>query len=161
HHTFVQARPGFRNRRRGKIHINVVGDEKIEVAVAIVVDKRAARIPALGASAYAGFLCDLRECAISIVLIENVLPKIHDEEALNPMIVITPDAHTLTPAGMDQAGFGGDVGEGAVAIVFEKMRRRRWSCRKTFETPSVDEKNVEPVIVVVVIERHAAAGGLE
>jgi len=32
---------------------------------------------------------------------------------------------------------------------------------KTFETPAVDEKNIEPAVVVVIIESDAAAGGLE
>ena len=32
---------------------------------------------------------------------------------------------------------------------------------KTFEAPSVDEKNIQPAVVVVIVESNAAAGGLE
>jgi len=62
---------------------------------------------------------------------------------------------------MKQAGFGGDVGEGAVAIVFEEMIGGFLPGGETFEAGAVDEKNVQPAVVVVIVERDAAAGGFE
>ncbi len=32
---------------------------------------------------------------------------------------------------------------------------------ETFEAPAVDEKNVQPAVVVIIVERDAAAGGFE
>ena len=60
-----------------------------------------------------------------------------------------------------QSSARGDVSERAVAIVFEKVGHRFLPLGETFEPPAVDKKNVEPAIVVVVIECDAAAGGFE
>ncbi len=60
-----------------------------------------------------------------------------------------------------EAGLDGDVGEGAVAIVLEQVRGRLFAFGEAFQTPSVDQEDVEPAIVVVVVEGDAAAGGLE
>src|SRR5713226_3897743 len=62
---------------------------------------------------------------------------------------------------MKQAGFGGDIGKSTVAVVLEEMRSGFLSSRKTFEAPAVDEKNVQPAVVVVIVESDATAGGFE
>ena len=62
---------------------------------------------------------------------------------------------------MKQAGFGGDIGESAIAIVLEEMRCGFLSGGKTFEAPAVNEKNIQPAVLVVVIEGGAAAGGFK
>src|SRR5260370_15782440 len=62
---------------------------------------------------------------------------------------------------MKQAGFGSDVGESAVAIVFEKMRSRFLPSRKTFEAPAVDEETIQPAVIVVIVESAPATGGFE
>ena len=49
HQSLVQAVAGFRQRRGLGVEVDVVGDEQVEVAVAIVVDKRAAGVPAVQA----------------------------------------------------------------------------------------------------------------
>src|SRR6266850_5638563 len=41
------------------------------------------------------------------------------------------------------------------------MRSGFLSGGKTFEAPAVDEKNVEPAVLVVIVESDAAAGGFE
>src|SRR5689334_5194220 len=41
------------------------------------------------------------------------------------------------------------------------MADRFLSLRKALEARAVDEEDVEPAIVVVVVERHAATGGLQ
>ena len=55
----------------------------------------------------------------------------------------------------------GDVGKGAVAIVFEEVADGFLSFGEALEPPAVDEEDVEPVVVVVVEESRAAAGGFE
>jgi hypothetical protein len=41
------------------------------------------------------------------------------------------------------------------------MADRLLALGKAFETPAVDEKNVDPVVLVVVEESRAAAGGFK
>ncbi len=47
HDGLVETRARFRHRRGLEIHVNVVGDEEVELAVAIVVDEGAAGAPAV------------------------------------------------------------------------------------------------------------------
>ena len=60
-----------------------------------------------------------------------------------------------------EPGLQGDVGEGAVAIVLEQVRVRLLAFGEAFQPPAVHQEDVEPAVVVVVVEGDAAAGGLE
>jgi hypothetical protein len=60
-----------------------------------------------------------------------------------------------------QARADGDVGEGAVAIVLEEAAMRLLALGKSFQPPAVDQKQIEPSVVVVVVEGQAAAGGFK
>ena len=62
---------------------------------------------------------------------------------------------------MREARLGGDVGEGGVAIVLEEMRSGLFAGGEAFEAGTVDEENVEPAVVVVVVEGDTTSGGLE
>src|SRR5439155_8595542 len=120
HNAFVEARAGFGNGRGLQVEIDVVGDEEIEAAVAIVVDESAAGVPALAGAGDAGFFADVGKGAVAVVVVEDVFPEVRDEEIVEAVVIVIADADALSPAGMKQASFGGDVGESAVAIVFEK-----------------------------------------
>src|SRR5205823_6152663 len=161
HDAFVQTRAGFGYGGGLQIEIDVIRDEKIDVAVAVVVDESAACVPALAASGHAGFLANVSEGAVPVVVVENIFSEVGDEEIVEPVVVVVADAHALPPAGMYQTGFGGDVGEGAVTIVLEKMRKGFLSGGKAFETPAVHEKNIQPAVVVVIVESDSAASGFE
>ena len=60
-----------------------------------------------------------------------------------------------------RAGLQRDVGEGAVAIVLEQVIEGLFARRKAFQPPAVDQEDVEPAVVVIVVEGDAAARGLE
>ena len=62
---------------------------------------------------------------------------------------------------MLQAGPFGNVREGAVAIVPEEMAPRLFTCRKTFQAPAVHQENIQPAIVVIIVESQAAAGSFQ
>ena len=105
---------------------------------------------------------DVGEGAVAVVAVEGVLAVVGDEEVVPAVVVVVADADALPPAGAGEAGFDGDVGEGAVAVVFEEMAgRRSWPFGEAFEAGAVDEEDVEPVVVVVVVEGDSAAGGFE
>jgi len=46
-------------------------------------------------------------------------------------------------------------------IIFEKMRMRFLTFWKTFQAPAVNQKNVQPAVVIVIVESDSAAGGLK
>src|SRR6185312_12551976 len=62
---------------------------------------------------------------------------------------------------MDEPGLYRDISKSSIAIIFEQMRGRFFSGWKSLESPTIHQKNVQPAVVVVVIERNAAARRLE
>ncbi len=84
-----------------------------------------------------------------------------DEEIVPAVVVVVADAAALPPAAVCKAGFGGDVGEGAVAVVFEEVRDWFLALGKAFDAGAVDEEDVDPVVVVVVEESYTTACGFE
>ena len=110
---------------------------------------------------HAGLLADVGECAVAVVVIQNVLAEVGDEQIVPAVVVVVADAHALSPARVRDSGLRGHVGEGAVAIVAKQMRRRFAPRGKALEPRAVHQKNVEPSVVVVVVEGNAAAGGFQ
>src|SRR5437667_10272577 len=137
HYALIKTRSRLRNRSRRQVEIDVVRDEQIEFAVAIVVDKRTAGVPAFAVPAHARFVSYIRERAITIVVIKNVLAEIADEEIFEAVVVVVTNANALSPAGVGYAGLHGNVCECSVTIILEKMRRRLLALGETFQARSV------------------------
>src|SRR5439155_16808310 len=98
HYTFIWAGAGLGDGSSGEIHVNVIGDEEIELAVTIVVNESAARIPALAVSGDAGFFGDFAESAVAIVVVETIFAEVADEEIVEAVVVVIADAAALPPA---------------------------------------------------------------
>ena len=107
------------------------------------------------------FCADVGERAVAVVVIEHVLAEVGDEQVIVAVVVVVADADALSPAGVSDAGFGGDIGESAVAIVLEQMRGGLLAGGEAFQARAVHQKNIEPAVVVVIVEGDAAAGGFE
>ena len=131
------------------------------MAVAIVVDESAAGVPALAVAGDAGFFADIGESAVAVVVVENIFAEISHEEIVEAVVVVIADADSLAPAGMQEPGFLGDVGEGAVAIVSEKMIGGLLTNWKAFKARAVNQENVKPAVVIVIVESDAAASRFE
>src|SRR5580658_3920192 len=134
------------------------------MAVFVVVDPGAAGVPArFGAGLEeAGAFGDVGEGAIAVVVVEDVLPVVGDEEIVVAIVIVVADAAGLSPASADvEAGTFGDIGESAVAIIFEEAAVGFFALGESLEAPPVHKEDVEPAIVVVVIEGEAAASGFE
>src|SRR5260370_31019511 len=77
------------------------------------------------------------------------------------VIVVIGDSHAHAPAAMRQAGFLGDVLEGAVGFLVIKGDHRVTAGAHAFDGGTVDEDDVEPAIVIAIEESSAAAGGID
>ncbi len=104
------------------IKLDVIADEQIEVAVAIIVEKSAARAPADAFIVEAGFASDIGKRAVAVVVKKNVVSPEAAEEVVPSVVVVVADAHSGLPAGARESGFFRDVGEGSVAVVLIEMR---------------------------------------
>src|SRR5579863_1271127 len=55
----------------------------------------------------------------------------------------------------------GNVGEATVAIILEEAAVGLLAGRKSFEPPAVHQENIQPAVIVVIVECKATAGGLK
>ncbi len=106
--------------------MDVAGDEEVEAAVAVVVAPGGAGGPV--AERDSGFLGDVGEGAVVVVVVEAVLAEVGDVDVGPAVVVVVGDGDAEAPAFVGDAGFGGDVGEGAVVVVMEERGVwRGWS----------------------------------
>src|SRR5580692_5630959 len=82
-----------------------------------------------------------------------------DEEVEAAVVVIIEPDSAAAPAGSCHAGFGGYVGEGAVAIIAIERIAERLRRRVEIAGAAVDQVDVHPAVVVVVEEAAAGADG--
>src|SRR5581483_6726346 len=81
-----------------EIELKIIGDEQIEVAVAVVVDEGAAGAPARNITEQTSLFGYVSKSAIAIVAIKFVLPEVRNEEIFEAVVVIVADAHAACPA---------------------------------------------------------------
>ena len=159
--ALVAAQPGFRDRRRRQVEIDVIGGEEIELAVAVVVEEGAAGAPAHAGRFQPRLFRGLRERPVASIAKEPVRAPERDEQVDPPVVVVIAGARALSPSAECQASAAGDVLERAVALVAVEMTGRLLALRKTFERRAVGDEGVEPPVVVVVERSDAGARGLE
>src|ERR1700733_14966643 len=134
------------------------------MAVTVVVDEGAAGVPAcLGTGLdKARLLGDVGKGTVTVVLIKCVLAVVGHKEIIVAIVVVVADTTGLSPAGFVlQAGASRYIGKGTVAVVLEKMTAGLLAGGKAFESPAIDEEEIEPAIGVIVVEGESAAGGLQ
>ena len=149
-------------RRFRRIESYVIAYEEIEAAVAVVVEPGAAGSPAVLFVVNPSLAGDVGESSVAVVVKQDVVSPEAAEQIVPAVVVVVADADAGLPAGAPQAGFLGDVGEGAVAIVFVEMRSGGFAGRPVgVEARAVGEINVEPSVVVVIEEGQAAAFGFD
>ena len=138
--AFVRAGARLRKRRGLQIEIDVVADEEVEVAIAIVIEESAAGVPTQLRLKQPGLGGRVGEGPIAVVVKERVLAVVADEEVVVAIVVVVAHAASLSPAAARQSRLLRDIGEGAIAIVLEEMASGFLSAGKSFEPPTIDEK---------------------
>ena len=87
-----------------QIEVDVVRDENIEVAVAVVIDKRAAGPPARAGDGKARGLGDIRESSSAQIPVETIVAVVSDQKVRMPVVVEIAYTGGLRPAGPRQPG---------------------------------------------------------
>ena len=114
------------------IKLDVIADEKVEMAVAIIVEECAACAPAHMLVIDAGLASDIGEGAVTVVVKKDVVSPETAEEIVPSVIVVVADADARLPAGAREAGLCGDIGKCSVAIVLVQMGSGRLTGRPGF-----------------------------
>ena len=143
-----------------RVGVHVVGDEQIEVAVAVEIGERAARAPQPGAADARG-AGDVGEDSVAAVVVQHVRAEVRDVEIDPAVVVVVAGAGAHAVLAMLDAGPGRDVLERAVAAVPVQAVPRLLRDRRIGERSAVDQEDVDPAVVVVVEEQPARAHGLD
>src|SRR5437868_2705067 len=104
-------------RRRLQIELQVIGDEQIEKAVAVVIDESAPGAPLWFAGKQTSLFGDIGEGAVAIIAVEDVFPPVGDEEVIETVVVVVADRYCGCPSAAQQSRLFGDIDEGSVPLV--------------------------------------------
>jgi hypothetical protein len=85
-------------------------------------------------------------------VVENVLPPVSNEEVFKTVIIVIANAYTLAPTVPNQSGLFSPITESPVPVVMQEVVGRLLPRRKTFYPRSVEQKDIQPTIVVIVKE---------
>src|SRR5690242_2325621 len=96
---------------------HVVGNEKIQTSIAVVVHEGASGSKPWLLAPQPGRFGHIGESAVAIVAVKRVLSKIREKNIVKAVVVVISDAHSGGPAERPQACFIGHVRKCAVAIV--------------------------------------------
>src|SRR6266566_4449369 len=131
--------------------------KEVEPAVIIVIKPDRTRSPTV--RRHTGPLCDIREGAIAVVVVQNaalILGHIQIGPAIT-VVIANSYAHSIPTSG--DAGLLGHVRESSVAIVLVQGVAQRRLRIVEVTLAAVHQVDVHPAIVVVVQERTARSGG--
>ena len=119
HRHALPAAVGVLSRLRQFLErgVEVIGDEQIEVTVAIEVHPRAPGPVSHRVLAQAGLGGHVAERPVAVVAIQHVVAVVGDEQIVEPVVVVVADGDRRGPAGARQAGLVRHIRERAVAIV--------------------------------------------
>ncbi len=92
-----------------------------------------------------------------IVLIEDAIPIGGDKDVRPAIVVVVADGYTHSEIGPGNTGFFGDIGEGAVAIIFVEGVANGLAGLPEIAGAAIDQENIHPAIIVVVEEGAAGA----
>src|SRR5215831_6422170 len=76
----------------GKVPLEVTRHKEIQVAVVVVIDKARTHVPAVGSDAASSR--HVGECPVTVIVIEDALPKVGDKQVGETVVIVISDGHT-------------------------------------------------------------------
>ena len=153
--------------RRGQVESQVVRDEEIEPAVAIVIHEGATRAPPDARCGQPRPRSRILESAAAIP-VEHVLAVVGEEQVGPAVVVVITGAYARCPSGAPQARGLGHILESPVSLVAIQAvggrgagSVRDFLARAFLQPCAAERQRIEPPVVVVIDERHARAVGLD
>ena len=107
-----------------QVEVDIVRNHQVQLAIAIIVNKRAAGAPLLSGSGHSGYFREFPKSSVSLVVVEPILAIAGHIEIVISIIVIVADADALPPCCTQQAGVCRYIGKRAIVIVVKEMARR-------------------------------------
>src|SRR5579859_4528875 len=110
------------------------------MTIAVVIHECSPGVPVILRLQQAGFARHIGESPVAVVVVKNVPAVISDEKVQVAVVVVIPDAHSLTPTMPHQSRFFGNVSKGSVAVVPIQMVSRLLAFGKGLQPPTVDHE---------------------
>src|SRR6202034_1959030 len=141
---------------KGEAHI--VGNEQIQMSVAVVIYEAAAGPKPMLSAQQSGRPRDIGESSIPVVAVQNVLPERGAKDIVEAIVVVVPDADSTSPSERAQSCFFRNICKRSVAVVF--VQPIRGAPGSAFQPSARQHKQVHPPIIIVINEGAAASSGL-
>src|SRR5207253_10828038 len=103
--------------RQIQSQVNIVGHEKIRPAIAVVVEKCTAGIPAAVAARHTGLFRPIGKSAVMIVALKLVFSVIGHKEVIVAIVVIISGTSSLSPAAVSQPRLLSNVVKSSITVV--------------------------------------------
>ena len=110
-------------RRVFQVEVDVVSNEQVEIAIAVVVGEGAARTVANAGDGKLSFFGDVLEGAVAAIAIERVVSLGSDQHVGMTIVVVIAGTDALAPTGLGEPGFSGDIGKVSVSVVVIELRQ--------------------------------------
>src|SRR3984957_864010 len=149
--------------------IEIAGHKEVQLSIVVVVKESCRHRPSARRSAR--FCRNIREGAVTIIVVEDVLPEVRYVNIRKAVVVVVPDSNSHSVIGISrvlQTGLHGDVSERAVFVLtvktvpvcrvvpFEMSR----AAKRVRHAACIHQKNIEQAVIVVIEKGHAAGHGL-
>src|SRR5579875_1846680 len=102
----MRVRPG----RMRQVKIDVIGDEQIQVTVAVVVEEGTSRTEANAGVQEPGLFRQVREGSVAVIPEKPILSVVSDKQVFKTIVVVVANADPVRPARRGDSGLGGDIG---------------------------------------------------
>ena len=137
----------------------VMRNEKIQPAIAIVIDPGAARAIARSRMDQSGLFRHVRKSTVAVIVEQKVLTPAGDEDVVEAVVIVVAHGNAGSPHATPQPGFRGDIGKRAVAVIL--IQSDDCLVGRRLQAAAGQDHDVLPAIVVVIEEGHAASHGLD
>src|SRR5438034_84477 len=146
----------------GRVELDVVADKKIQMPVAVIIEPGTACAPANPFVVNAGLAGHIGECAVAVVVEQDVVSPEATEQIIPAVVVKVAYRDAGLPSRASDTGLLGYVRKRSVAVVLVKLRGWSTAARPVgVEASAVAQINVQPAVIVVVEESKAATFGFD
>src|SRR4029450_5237204 len=133
--------------------VDVIRDEEIDATIVVEVRKRAARAPQ--GKPDSGFLRDVVERPVTVVVIQDVRAQVRNVEIVEAIVVVVSGAGAHAVLTVTDARLRRDVLERSVLSIPKQPVARSTRHLRIGQRAAIDEKHIDPAIVVVVEAQSA------
>src|SRR6266853_4258607 len=107
---------------------NVVGNEEIQMPIAVVIQEGAAGSKPLLIARQPGRLRHIGESSVAVIAVKHVLPEIGAKDIVKAIVVVVSDTDPAGPPERAQPCLFGDIRKCSIPVILIQPIRRAYRC---------------------------------